>query len=147
VNPYASPAAPSYSAPAYSGAAERVAGPAMALLIVGILSVLFKLVGIVGIAVAIVADPAMAQQNNNGPLPMAAELGLNIAMTILGLILSSLIIYGALQMRRLESFSASMAAAIVAMLPCIFPCCVLGFPFGIWALVVLNDPSVKAAFR
>ena len=25
-------------------------------------------------------------------------------------------------------------------------CCLLGVPFGIWALVVLNKPEVKAQF-
>ena len=35
---------------------------------------------------------------------------------------------------------------IVSMLPC--SCCwTLGLPFGIWALVVLNQPEVKDAFR
>jgi DNA-directed RNA polymerase subunit RPC12/RpoP len=27
------------------------------------------------------------------------------------------------------------------------PCCLLGLPFGIWALVVLSDIHVRAAFR
>ena len=38
-------------------------------------------------------------------------------------------------------------AAIVAMIPRISPCCLLGLPFGIWALVVLSNGTVKAAFR
>ena len=40
-----------------------------------------------------------------------------------------------------------MTAAIVAVIPCVAPCCLLSLPFGIWALVVLGDSSVKAAFR
>jgi hypothetical protein len=32
------------------------------------------------------------------------------------------------------------------MIPCISPCCLLGLPIGIWALVVLLKPEVKAAF-
>jgi hypothetical protein len=50
-------------------------------------------------------------------------------------------------MKRLENHGMSMAAAIIAMVPCISPCCLIGLPIGIWALTVLNDPSVKAAFR
>jgi hypothetical protein len=50
-------------------------------------------------------------------------------------------------MKKLESYSFAMAAAIIAMIPCISPCCLLGLPFGIWALVVLGDGSVKAAFQ
>ena len=33
------------------------------------------------------------------------------------------------------------------MVPCISPCCLLGLPFGIWALSVLNKPHVQAAFK
>ena len=38
-------------------------------------------------------------------------------------------------------------ATIIAMVPCISPCCLVGLPIGIWALVVLMKPEVKAAFR
>jgi hypothetical protein len=32
------------------------------------------------------------------------------------------------------------------MIPCLSPCCCLGLPIGIWALVVLLDNNVKASF-
>jgi hypothetical protein len=50
-------------------------------------------------------------------------------------------------MKNLQSYGLAMTASIVAMIPCISPCCILGLPFGIWALVILNRPEVKAAFR
>jgi hypothetical protein len=40
-----------------------------------------------------------------------------------------------------------MAASIIAIIPCFGPCCCLGIPVGIWALVVINKPEVKSAFR
>jgi hypothetical protein len=40
-----------------------------------------------------------------------------------------------------------MAASIIAMIPCVSPCCLLGLPIGIWALVVLMKPEVKSAFH
>ena len=52
-----------------------------------------------------------------------------------------------LKMKNLESYSFAMAASIIAMIPCIGPCCLLGIPFGIWSIVVLGDAQVKAAFR
>jgi hypothetical protein len=33
------------------------------------------------------------------------------------------------------------------MIPYISPCCCLGLPIGIWALVVLNNEQVKSSFR
>ena len=38
-----------------------------------------------------------------------------------------------------------LAGAIVAMLPRT-PCCIIGLPIGIWAVIVLIDNEVKAAF-
>jgi hypothetical protein len=49
-------------------------------------------------------------------------------------------------MQSLRSYGFAFAAAILAMIPCLTPCCVLGLPFGIWALVVLNKPEVKSQF-
>ena len=41
----------------------------------------------------------------------------------------------------------AVAAAIVSMIPCLSPLIVVGIPFGIWSLVVLNDSAVKEAFE
>ena len=73
--------------------------------------------------------------------------GISVALGVFGLAMAVLILIGALKMKRLESYSFALTAAIIAMIPCISPCCLLGLPFGIWALVVLGDSSVKAAFR
>jgi ABC-type proline/glycine betaine transport system permease subunit len=41
-----------------------------------------------------------------------------------------------------------MTTAILSIIPFTSPCCFLiGTPIGIWALWVLTDPDVKAAFR
>ena len=49
-------------------------------------------------------------------------------------------------MQKLQNYQFALTASIVAMVPCISPCCVFGLPFGIWALVVLNKPEVKSQF-
>ncbi|MDP8924982.1 MAG: hypothetical protein M3O34_19215 [Chloroflexota bacterium] len=48
-------------------------------------------------------------------------------------------------MRALRSWGVAMAGAILAIVPC-GPCCLLGLPFGIWAILVLIDDEVKQAF-
>jgi hypothetical protein len=60
-------------------------------------------------------------------------------------LLCSLNIYAALRMIRLEAFGAAIAASIFAML--VAPGNLIGFPIGIWALVVLARPEVREAFR
>jgi hypothetical protein len=61
---------------------------------------------------------------------------------------NAFIFWTALRMRQLKSWPLAMAGAIAAMIPLTTSiCCVAGLPLGIWALVVLNKPEVKAAFR
>jgi len=57
----------------------------------------------------------------------------------------SLNIYAALRMVRLEAYGAAIAASFFAMV--VAPGSLVGFPIGIWALVVLARPEVRAAFR
>ena len=63
---------------------------------------------------------------------------------ILGFLVAPVIIYGAIQMMRGRSFGLSRTAAILAVIPLTSCCFVIGIPFGIWALVVLAQPDVKA---
>jgi hypothetical protein len=51
-----------------------------------------------------------------------------------------------MKMQKLENHQLAFTASILAMIPCVSPCCFLGLPFGIWALVVLNKPEVKSQF-
>jgi hypothetical protein len=60
-------------------------------------------------------------------------------------VLCSLNIYAALRMMRLEAYGAALVASIFAML--VPPGNLLGFPIGIWSLVVLARPEVREAFQ
>jgi len=60
-------------------------------------------------------------------------------------VLCSLNIYAALRMMRLEAYGAALVASILAML--VPPGNLLGFPIGIWSLVVLARPEVREAFQ
>jgi len=66
---------------------------------------------------------------------------------VIGLVVSGVIFFGAMKMKSLENYGLAMAASIIAMIPCFSPCCLLGLPIGIWALVVLTKPDVKSAFH
>jgi hypothetical protein len=67
-----------------------------------------------------------------------------------GLAGSAFIIYGAMKMRALTGYAFAMAASILAMIPGLtcWCCCfgLPGIPIGIWAVIVLVDNNVKAAF-
>jgi hypothetical protein len=53
---------------------------------------------------------------------------------------------GAMQMMQRRSYWLANLAAALALLPCSLVC-IGGLPIGIWALMVLQDPRVRATFR
>lgn len=69
------------------------------------------------------------------------------AATIFIPMLNLAVLFGGINMLRGKAFASCMAAGIIAVIPLCTPCVVLGIPFGIWALIVLNQPDVKAAFQ
>ena len=140
----APPAMPSFPAPA-SAAAALVAGPAIGLIVTAILSVLlliasliFKLAGASFLASNQMPNEAWTRVLY-GPIGMVSN--------IIGIVMSCVVLLGAIKMKKLESYGLAMAASIIAMIPCNFPCCFIGLPIGIWAVVVLSKPEVKSAFR
>ena len=142
------PAAP---APAVD-AARMVNGPAIALIVtaaigmvLGVLSMLGSVlnIGMMGAGGGMSQLEGMEGAEWVAPL-MSGTVG--IITAIIGIAVGAFIIYAMLQMKGLKSYGAAMAATILAMIPCISPCCILGLPFGIWSLVVLLKPEVKAAF-
>jgi hypothetical protein len=56
------------------------------------------------------------------------------------------VIYGALKMKRAESYKLAVAASIMAMVPGLSPCYFVGLPLGIWSLVVLLNQENKRGF-
>jgi hypothetical protein len=128
--------------------AQRVYGPATALIVTAILGMLLQVLSIFRslFLLAIHAAPAVIVLGPNLPVVVIAP-GQSLAVGSFGLMVEILILVGAVKMKNLKSYWLAVAAAIIAMVPCISPCCLLGLPFGIWALVVLSDYSVRAAFR
>lgn len=130
-------------------AAEQVRLPAVFLLVTGILgavgqaiSLLFTILG-TGLDLA---DAGGSLGPSEEALASLMSGTMAVVFAILGLLAAAVIIYGALKMKDLQSHPLAVAAAVVAMVPCVSPCCLLGLPVGIWALVVLLRPEVKAAF-
>jgi DNA-directed RNA polymerase subunit RPC12/RpoP len=153
-NPFQSPtqfgeAARAGYSPADLLVLSRVSGPATALIVTAALGATLNLLGLIGNLVSVALVPGgggMMGQRAGDPMMAMASGAWGIVSGIVGLLMAALIIAGALKMKKLESYGMAMAAAIIAVIPCNC-CCVLGLPFGIWALVVLNDANVKAAFR
>ena len=59
---------------------------------------------------------------------------------------SIFIAYGSFQMRRLRRYRLCCWAARLACIPFLTPLIWMGVPLGIWALIVLRRPGVRARF-
>jgi hypothetical protein len=125
---------------------RQVSGPAIGLLVTGIIGAFFAVLtlfaSIVGMSFAPFIRDEMPERFTE-----FWEGSVGAASSIVEIAVAALIIFAALKMRELRQWELSIAASIVAMIPCISPCCIFGLPIGIWALVVLLRPEVKQAFR
>jgi len=151
------PGAPAISAPAPMSASaptgsrataqSAVKGPAIALIITSALAIGLYLIR--GLKLLIVGG-ALAQGNMPANIPPVVRSLLQgpiaglVCLVIVAI--NAFVLFGAIKMSRLQNHTLAFIACIVAMLPCGF-CCVLGLPFGIWGLVVLNKPEVKSQFQ
>jgi hypothetical protein len=136
-------------------AAQMISGPAIAVMVVAILGVLASIALIIIYAIVLANIDNVVQQMANQPgaaqqpppkdqIVMGAYL--YIGAGFVGAIIYALAAFGAFQMKNLKSFGLSMASAILVMIPCSI-CCLAGIPVGIWALMTMNKPEVKGAFR
>jgi hypothetical protein len=131
--------------PAFSStsAAQAVSGPATGLLITAILGIGSECLGLIWQLAYSAAMAGVFQ----GPMSGLFSGSLGLARHILDILVGLVIFFGALKMQKLENHSLAMLASILAMIPCVSPCCLLGLPIGIWAANVLSRPDVKSAFR
>lgn len=130
-------------------AKSALMAPAIILIIIAGLGILL---GIIGLALPNTLAELPAEVQNDPSFeklrPMLqANRGVNIVQYVLLLLLSGTVMFGSIQMMRLRNYGLAMAAAIISIIPCVGSCCCAGIPFGIWALVVLMRPQVKAAFQ
>jgi len=147
-NPYESPESSAMGAgrggPNQAAALAKVKPMAMTLLIT--MSVMMVLI-VLGLLFNLFIVGVGAAANDEAGMQAMFSGVQGLIQGILGLIFGGVIIYGCLQMMKLESYGLGMTACILSMIPCFSPCCIIGIPIGIWGIVVLNDPMVKASFH
>jgi hypothetical protein len=153
-------APPLYNSPGANAgredALQSVKGPAIALIVTAILNMILALWGLVKMLffpTNLTQFNAEMQQLNNPQMQAFMQKMISMSSGPFGIVnelfciaMAVLILMGATKMRSLRSYEFAFTAAILAMIPCLTPCCLLGLPFGIWALIVLSKPTVKSYF-
>lgn len=128
-------------------AKERLRYPALGLILLGAVNIISGLLVILGTIANLVKGPM--RQVPEDPARLLGQQTWIVSSTlgaVITIIVSPLIIYGGMQMLGARKYSMAKLAAILSLIPCTSLCCVLGIPAGIWALVTLNKPDVKATF-
>jgi serine/threonine protein kinase len=79
---------------------------------------------------------------------MLGDRGLDMKVAALSLLITcagAVTVYGVMRMKELENYKLAVLGCVLAVLP-VTPGCLLGVPFGVWALTVLIRKDVKEAF-
>lgn len=131
---------------------NQVSGPSVGLLVTGIIGAIFSLGGLISLGIGTgITSLAGFGSDWMDEIPYNIEElwegTFAMGSSLVGLLVAGFIIYAALKMKDLEQWGLAVAASILAMIPCISPCCVVGLPIGIWCLVVLTRPEVKNTFQ
>jgi hypothetical protein len=128
-----------------SDALRVVAGPAIGLMVVSgvCIGLLFLAIPF---DVFLLASGA-AQRLNRRAIDPTVSVAIRLAWGCILFAVSCYVFWGALQMKRLVNFSHAKSAAVIACVPCLGPCCLLGIPFGAWGLTVLGQPEVWKSFK
>jgi hypothetical protein len=128
-------------------ARARVTGPAICLMVVGGLGVLFAL-GIM--AFGILGGSGAFNSGARPPQRVQEDRTMMIIFLCFGLFLLVeyvCIFAGGLCMKLVKLYWLALLASILALLPCWGILSVLNIGAGIWSLIVLCNEDVRAAFR
>jgi len=123
---------------------QMVSGPAIFMMVLSIISIPLTLFGL---AFSVLGDSAgffdILPPEAREQFMLQGVAG--IVQYSLSLIAHIIILIGAIKMKSLRSYGLAMTASILSILfQC--GCCCLGIGAGIWALVILSKPEVKAMF-
>lgn len=130
---------------------SKVNAPGLGLLVVGILSVLGNIAGLAWQLITAIPAVISAVQSGVGMdywIAFATGQGWSLVMSLIGFFVAFVVIFAGLRLRSARSAGIVYAGSIMAALPCClgFPCCCIGLPVGIWAIVTMQDEQVKSAF-
>lgn len=127
-----------------AAAMEQLKGPAIGLMATAGVGAAWQVLALI---MNVTGAGMGALMRGSRGMPNMLSGGIGAVFNVIGLIMAVVVFLGASKMKNAESYGFAMAAAILAMIPCVSPCCLLGLPLGIWALIVLLKPEVKAAFQ
>jgi hypothetical protein len=141
----------------------KVSGPAIMLILGGIFGILAGVfvIGMFVLAADSLIDWMKVQRDNAPQGAQKERLDSQIkefeqnkdqvkmtygALGAAGILLGLLITIGGFSMKGTKSYGLAMTGSVLALIPVLNCCCVITMPAGLWGLITLMNPDVKAAF-
>ncbi len=134
----------------------KVAGPAIGLIVVGVLGVLLTIpsffTGMIDPELFAKLQermpPEFREQFDVTEVIANSTSGASLTWNVLMLAANVFIAWAGARMLSLKSWTAAIVASSLMMATCLCQCCCpIGVGIGIWSLIVLLDPNVKQAFE
>lgn len=123
-----------------------VAGPAQYLLILSVISIVLLLLALAFDIFLLVGLSSAKLPQNAGAIDKQTQVFVRMTWGGVQILVNVIIVFGAMAMRDRTNYGYAKTAAILALIPGLSLCCVLGIPFGLMALNALNRPGVKESF-
>ena len=136
------PAAPGVSPTGMRANADAVAAPAIGLMVTAAIGFVLQLLGL--FMGRLFVPSGIDGESQGLSTLLTGSFGSPVSIVSLGA--AGVIFYGALKMKKRESREWAMGASVLALVPFLSPCCLIGLPIGIWSLVILSKPEVKQSF-
>ena len=127
-----------------SEASSKVAAPAISLIAASSISLLYHVI-IQCINIYLIAsDTSMPELFG---MTKGTQMMVRIGWSLVIMIISLIILIGAVKMLRLSNKRWAKTACILALIPCMGPCFILHPPLGIWGLIVLKQGEIASSFK
>jgi hypothetical protein len=144
-----------------AAAKGKVKAPGMALIFLGVLALAFNLYGLAtsesfgeqfdAQIEKMRTDPNIPDDQRQQQVEIMTKIR-DVLVPIVGplqgiaVVVALIIVVGGVKMMSLTGRGLSMAASILSMILIVNFCCILGLPIGLWAIITLSDPTVKAGY-
>ena len=125
-------------------ALRKVRPPAVGLIVVGLLQILFGCLGAAGKVFEDLILPRLLSDDDRF-VSWGAEDTFYLLFLCITPVVGSLLFIGGREIRKLRSRRWAIIAAVAALIPT--PFFIFSVPFGIWSLIVLTRPTVTAVFE
>ncbi|HZL90252.1 MAG TPA: hypothetical protein VFB96_17945 [Pirellulaceae bacterium] len=144
-NPFRDPSEKT-APPSRAALLERVRGPAWALMITSGIWIVALLVA-AAFSLGLLATGMAAQMRPPPGMTKETQIVIRLLFGVVLMATSALTIFGAYCLMTLKHRALAVTAIILSLVPCTSACYVVGIGIGVWALVVILQPEVWAAFE